>query len=224
MNTNIQVHKLGIVSYSQGLALQERFFNDNIKKKIDKDFHLTSNHIILCQHAPVITLGKSGKYKHLLKDETTLLEQGIAFSHVNRGGDITAHNPGQLVVYPILDLEFFFTDIKKYVNFLEESIIRTMADFDIEASRSHGETGVWIGVGTSEVRKIAAIGVKTSRWITMHGMALNVNNDLKIFENIIPCGIADKRVTSMSLELGDSIEISTVENKLLQHFMSLFLE
>lgn len=221
MSTNIQVHNLGNITYEKGLAVQETFFSDNINKKIDKNYHSTTNHLLLCQHFPVITLGKSGKIEHLLKHQQYLQANGIDFFTTNRGGDITAHNLGQLVAYPVLDLECFFTDIKKYVFLLEEAIILTLNAYKILGERSAGETGVWIDVGSSSQRKIAAIGVKTSRWITMHGLALNVNNDLEIFKHIIPCGIP-KLVTSMEKELGFSPNFHEVEHIFTNHFLTLF--
>jgi lipoyl(octanoyl) transferase len=221
MNTKIVVHHLGIINYVKGIAVQESFFNDNIHKKLNKDYISTTHHLLLCEHYPVITLGKSGKIEHLLQRKQYLQASGIEFYSVNRGGDITAHNQGQLVVYPILDLEIFFTDLKKYVHLLEESVILTLSSYNIVGERSVGETGVWIDVGKSSQRKIAAIGVKTSRWVTMHGLALNVNNDLAIFEYIIPCGIS-KAVTSMKNELGYSPNFQEVEHTFVSHFLSLF--
>ncbi len=168
------------------------------------------------------TLGKSGDFNNLLLTEAQLKAKGAAFYKINRGGDITYHGPGQIVGYPILDLDNFFTDIHKYMRNLEEAIIRTLAEYNIMGTRSDGETGVWLDVGTPFARKICALGVRSSRWVTMHGFALNVNTDLGYFDNIIPCGIRGKAVTSMQGELGKTIDQDEVKVKILKHFAELF--
>jgi len=180
------------------------------------------NHLLFCEHPHVYTLGKSGSVDHLLLDEKTLAEKEIEYFKINRGGDITYHGPGQIVVYPIFDLEQFFTDVHRYVRSLEEVVIATLADFDIAATRIKGYTGVWIEGQPN--RKICAIGVHLSRWITLHGLAFNINTDLNYFSHIVPCGIndADKTVTSMAVELGHSVEIDAVKAKLLHHFSVIF--
>ena len=182
----------------------------------------TPNYFYWVEHPPVITLGKSGMPKHLLINKQQLIEKGIEFFTTNRGGDITFHGPGQLVGYPILDLENFFTDIHKYLRLLEEAIILTLKEYGLSAERSDGETGVWLGVGTPFARKICAMGVKASRWVTMHGFALNVNTDLTYFDYIIPCGIQGKAVTSLERELKRSVPLNEVKTKILTHFSTLF--
>ena len=184
-----------------------------------------SHYLLFCEHNPVYTLGKSGSLDHLLLSETELYNKGVEFFKINRGGDITYHGPGQITGYPIFDLDFFFTDVHKYVRYLEEVVIRTLAEYDLEGTRIAGYTGVWLeGDGEKPKRKISAIGVHLSRWVTMHGFAFNINTDLTYFTNIIPCGIAedDKAVTSLSVELGKKIEIGEVKEKLKRHFAALF--
>ena len=183
---------------------------------------LTDNYLLWVEHPPVLTLGKSGKIEHLLLDEKMLQQKGIEFFKTNRGGDITFHGPGQLVVYPIFDLDNFFTDIHKYLRFLEEAVIKTLDEYGIHATPSAGETGVWLDVGTPFARKICAMGVRASRWVTMHGLAFNLNTDLSYFEYIVPCGIQGKGVTSLSKELGREINVETVKEKLLFHLKDLF--
>ena len=183
----------------------------------------TQHFLLLCEHPPVYTLGKSGNVSNILISEAEMQQQGIAFFKTNRGGDITFHGPGQIVGYPILDLEKFYTDIGKYLRELEQVIINTLAFYGIKGERSMGETGVWIDPGIAgRERKISAMGVRCSRWITMHGLALNVNTDLAYFENIIPCGIVNKQVTSMAKELQTTVDINDVKEKLLQNFKTVF--
>jgi lipoyl(octanoyl) transferase len=182
----------------------------------------TESHFLFVEHPHVYTLGKSGDLSNLLLNEKQLEEKGITFFKINRGGDITYHGPGQIVGYPILDLENFFTDIHKYLRLLEESIILTIAEYGLKGTRSQGETGVWLDVGTPFARKICALGVRASRWITMHGFALNVNTNLGYFDHIIPCGIRGKAVTSMQLELGKEIDVEEVKEKIKKHFCDLF--
>ena len=174
------------------------------------------------EHAAVFTLGKSGKSEHLLLDQQGLKEKGIEFFTSNRGGDITFHGPGQIVGYPIFDLDNFFTDIHKYLRFLEQAVINTLSEYDIKASISKGETGVWLDAETPFARKICALGVRASRWVTMHGFALNVTTDLSYFDHIIPCGIQGKGVTSMAKELGKKIPMKEVQDKLKHHLALLF--
>lgn len=183
----------------------------------------TTNYLLLCEHPAVYTLGKSGDMKNVLLSETEMQEKGIAFFRTNRGGDITFHGLQQLVGYPILDLEHFYTDIGRYLRDLEEVIIRTIAEYGITGERSKGETGVWIQSGVpGRERKICAMGIRCSRWITMHGFALNVNTDLGYFENIIPCGIQNKQVTSIERELKQKVSFEEVKEKLLISFAEVF--
>lgn len=233
MNTliNRQVHfqDLGLIDYQEAWDYQEKLFAETTAVKTGNR-NLTSeqqiptpNHLIFCQHPHVYTLGKSGKPDHLLLQESGLEEKHAKYYKINRGGDITYHGPGQLVGYPILDLDNFFTDIHRYMRTLEEGIILTLANYGIEAGRIEGLTGVWLDyVEQKNPRKICALGVKASRWITMHGFALNVNTDLSYFGNIIPCGIQDKAVTSMSAELGYDIDMDEVSNQLKNHLAALF--
>lgn len=208
---------------------QEALFNSIVEKKT-KNRHLqepdsitTKNYLLLVEHPHVYTLGKSGDEKNLLVNESELKENNASYYKINRGGDITYHGPGQLVVYPILDLDHFFTDIHKYLRLLEETVILTLKEFGIVGERSKGETGVWLEPDApGKARKICAMGVKCSRWVTMHGLALNVNSDLNYFNNIIPCGITDKAVTSIQKELNHSVDMKEVKKFLLNHFESLF--
>jgi lipoyl(octanoyl) transferase len=183
----------------------------------------TPNYLLWVTHPHVYTLGKSGSLDNLLLSEAQLAEKGATFHKINRGGDITYHGPGQVVGYPILDLENFFTDIHQYLRFLEEAIILTLKEYGLEATRSEGETGVWLGVGTPFARKICAMGVRASRWVTMHGYALNVNVNLGYFDHIIPCGIKGKAVTSLQVELNvDQVNENEVKQKIAKHFQALF--
>ena len=182
----------------------------------------TQNYLLWVEHTPVITLGKSGKIKNLLLGEKQLKEKGIEYYPTNRGGDITFHGPGQIVGYPIMDLDNFFTDIHKYLRYLEEAILLTLEEYGLNGARSIGETGVWLDVGTPFARKICAMGVKASRWVTMHGFALNVNTNLSYFDYIVPCGIEGKAVTSLAKELGREIPFKEVKDKLKVHFANLF--
>lgn len=225
-NKTIQLIELGLKSYQEALAVQEKLFNQTIAiKRANRNQQQqtrTENYLLWVEHTPVITLGKSGKSEHLLLDENQLKKKGIEYYPTNRGGDITFHGPGQLVGYPILDLDNFFTDIHKYLRFLEEAIILTLEEYGLKGARSDGETGVWLDVGTPFVRKICAMGVKASRWVTMHGFALNINTDLSYFEYIVPCGIQGKAVTSLEKELGRNVPFEEVKTKLKVHFADLF--
>ncbi|MCW3084871.1 MAG: lipoate-protein ligase [Bacteroidetes bacterium] len=219
---------LGLTDYKQAWDYQEKLFDGIVAIKIANrtaapdEQKPTSNYLIFCEHPHVYTLGNSGKAEHLLVNERQLQEKNATYYKINRGGDITYHGPGQIVGYPILDLDHFFTDIHKYLRFLEEMVILTLAEYGIEAGRSAGETGVWLDAGTPRARKICAMGIRASRWVTMHGFALNVNTDLNYFGNIVPCGITDKAVTSMDKELGRKVEEEEVKLKLKKHFAALF--
>ncbi len=178
--------------------------------------------MLFCEHPPVYTLGKSGKIEHLLVNEKELAEMGASMYKINRGGDITFHGPGQLVGYPILDLDDFFPDIHKYLRYLEEVFIKILADYNLKGERSPGETGVWLDVGKSSARKILALGVRASRWVTMHGWAFNVNTDLSYFKKIVPCGIRDKAVTSLALELEREVDFREIKTKSRYYFQEIF--
>ncbi len=227
MNKIIQLQDLGIKDYKATWEHQEELFNEIVDLKIRnrrQELELqTPNYFLFVSHPHVYTLGKSGDMSNLLLSEKQLEAKGATFYKINRGGDITYHGPGQIVGYPILDLENFFTDIHKYLRLLEESIILTLQEYGLTCGRSEGETGVWLGVGTPFARKICALGVRASRWVTMHGFALNVNVDLGYFDNIIPCGIKGKAVTSLNVELGvDQVNEIEVKEKILHHFKHLF--
>lgn len=226
MNKKIQLQDLGKKDYKQTWDYQEELFKNIVDIKIqnrrEETNNQTPNYLLFVEHPHVYTLGKSGDISNLLLSQKQLEAKGATFYKINRGGDITYHGPGQIVGYPILDLENFFTDIHKYLRFLEEVIILTLADYNIASTRSDGETGVWLGVGTPFARKICAMGVRASRWVTMHGFALNVNADLGYFDNIIPCGIKGKAVTSLHVELGKEINEEEVKEKILKHFKDLF--
>ena len=227
MNKRVGIQDLGLKDYKQTWDYQEQLFKEVIDIKIRnrrEDAGLeTPNHLLFVEHPHVYTLGKSGDYSNLLVDEKELEKRGATFYKINRGGDITYHGPGQIVGYPILDLDNFFTDIHKYLRFLEEMVILTLEEYGLQGERSPGETGVWLDVGTPFARKICAMGVRASRWVTMHGFALNVNTDLGYFDLMIPCGIKGKAVTSLSAELGNSdIPMGEVKQKLLKHFGNLF--
>ena len=225
MNKKIQLLDLGNKDYKETWEYQEELFAAIVDLKIQKRNApeiITPNYFLYVEHPHVYTLGKSGDFSNLLLSEKQLTEKGATFYKINRGGDITYHGPGQIVGYPILDLENFFTDIHKYLRFLEEAIILTLAEYGLKTERSPGETGVWFDVGTPFARKICALGVRASRWVTMHGFALNVNADLGYFDNIIPCGIRGKAVTSMHVELGKQVDEQEVKEKILKHFSVLF--
>lgn len=225
MNKKIKFQDLGTKDYKDTWDYQEGLFAEIVNQKIakrDQPIIETNNYFLYVEHPHVYTLGKSGDFSNLLLSEKQLQEKGATFYKINRGGDITYHGPGQIVGYPILDLENFFTDIHKYLRYLEEAIILTLAEYGLKTERSPGETGVWFDVGTPFARKICAMGVRASRWVTMHGFALNVNADLGFFDNIIPCGIRGKGVTSMHVELGKQIDENEVKQKILKHFKELF--
>ena len=224
--SEVIIHRLGLIDYKQAWDYQENIFKEIVDLKIKNRNEATNilpqNHLVFCEHPNVYTLGKSGKEDHLLLDKKGLLDNDVSFYKINRGGDITYHGPGQLVVYPIFDLEQFFTDIHKYMRLLEEAVIITLQEYGIIAQRMEGQTGVWLGVGSIQARKICAMGVKSSRWVTMHGLGFNVNSDLRYFDHIIPCGISDKSVTSMANELGEEVDMKELSNKLLVTMANLF--
>ena len=227
MNKKVLVKDLGVLDYKSSWDYQESLFNDIINTKISNRRNSTSlqtnNYFLFVEHPHVYTLGKSGDLSNLLLNESQLKEKNAVFYKSNRGGDITYHGPGQIVGYPILDLDNFFTDIHKYLRLLEEAIIMTLKEYGLKAERSKGETGVWLDVDTPFARKICAMGVRASRWVTMHGFALNVNADLGYFDNIIPCGIRGKAVTSLHVELGlTRVDENDVKSKISFHFSHLF--
>ena len=226
MNKKVSFKDLGLIDYKECWDFQEELFAEILAVKSsnrkENKTVATKNHLIFCEHPHVYTLGKSGDEKNLLVNEDYLKSRGATFHKINRGGDITYHGPGQIVGYPIFDLDNFFTDIHKYLRFLEEAVILTLKEFGLVAERSPGETGVWFDVGTPKARKICALGVKSSRWVTMHGFAFNVNPDLSYFGNIIPCGIVDKKVTSLQQELGRELDFEEVKNKVKTHLTNLF--
>ena len=227
MNKKIQLQDLGSRDYKSTWEYQEELFKDIVDLKIKnrrEELELeTPNYLLFVEHPHVYTLGKSGDLENLLLNEKQLEAKGATFYKINRGGDITYHGPGQIVGYPILDLENFFTDIHKYLRFLEEAIILTLEEYGLKCGRSEGETGVWLDVGTPFARKICALGVRASRWVTMHGFALNVNVDLGYFDNIIPCGIRGKGVTSLQVELGvEKVDEDEVKSKIVKHLTELF--
>ncbi|WP_149277608.1 lipoyl(octanoyl) transferase LipB [Pareuzebyella sediminis] len=227
MNRKVDLQDLGLKDYKETWDYQEVLFKEivdlKIKNRREGTAIPTPNHFLFVEHPHVFTLGKSGNAGNLLVDQAVLNEKGAKFYKINRGGDITYHGPGQIVGYPILDLDNFFTDIHKYLRLLEEMVILTLAEYGLKGQRSKGETGVWLDVGTPFARKICAMGVRASRWVTMHGFALNVNTDLGYFDMMVPCGIKDKAVTSLNVELGKpEVNLEKVKQKLLKHFESLF--
>ena len=230
LNKEIQFIDLGRIDFKEAWDYQTKLLTEIVQIKIDnrdklvEDQEMTPNYLIFCEHPPIYTLGKSGSIENVLLSEDELKEQNIQFEKINRGGDITYHGPGQIVGYPVLDLENFFTDIHKYLRFLEECIIKTLAEYNVLAGRIEKATGVWLDVEKGEKsRKICAMGIRCSRWVTMHGWAFNVNTDLSYFKNIIPCGITDKGVASLNEELAtENVEVEIVKQKLLYHFSDIF--
>ena len=227
MNKTVLLQDLHQKDYKETWDFQTDLLQEIVDTKISNRRNnlteATKNHFLFVEHPHVYTLGKSGDLSNLLLNEAQLAEKGATFYKINRGGDITYHGPGQIVGYPILDLENFFTDIHKYLRLLEETIILTIAEYGLKGLRSEGETGVWLDVGTPFARKICAMGIRSSRWVTMHGFALNVNANLGYFDNIIPCGIRGKAVTSLNVELGkQTVDEAEVKEKLLKHFATLF--
>ena len=222
MKETVLFQDLGVMPYQQAWNMQEQLLQENLDAKIIGET-TTKHHLLFVEHPPVYTLGKSGKMEHVLINVEERERRGIQFFHTNRGGDITFHGPEQLVGYPVLDLEKMYTDIGRYLRALEEVIIRTLAEYDLNGGRSAGETGVWIDADIpGKARKICAMGVRCSRWITMHGFAFNVNTNLDYFKYIIPCGIRQKGVTSLQAELGHSIPMQEVKEKVRKHFATVF--
>ena len=219
-------HDIGLIEYKKAWVFQENLFNKTLdikSKNRNEDKNLkTENHLIFCEHPHVYTLGNSGNKDNLLVNEASLKARGASFYKTNRGGDITYHGPGQIVGYPIFDLDAFFNDLGKYLRVLEESVILTLKEYGVQGERSLGETGVWIDVGKPTARKICALGIKTSRWVSMHGFALNINTDLSYFDNIIPCGINNKQVTSLKQEVGKTIDIEKAKNRLKKNISTVF--
>lgn len=226
MNKKVKFVDWGLLDYQEAWDNQEIIFKDTIAVKTNNRIQETTvetpNFLVFCEHPHVYTLGKSGHAEYLLLDEEGLKEKNATYYKTNRGGDITYHGPGQIVGYPILDLDNFFTDIHLYLRTLEEAVILTLADYGITAGRYPGFTGVWLDADNEKARKICALGVRCSRWVTMHGFAFNVNADLDYFKNIIPCGIDDKDVTSMQRELGRELNLAEVKSVLKKHIANLF--
>ena len=227
MTPKVIYEDLGLIDFKEAWDYQTQLFDATIALKManrrdENHKTTTSNYLLFCEHPHVFTLGKSGKETHLLLNENSLKARGATYYKINRGGDITYHGPGQLVAYPIFDLDHFFTDIHKYLRFLEEAVIATLAEYGITAERVDGLTGVWIDGNKPTARKICAMGVKCSRWVTMHGIALNVKPDLSYFKNIVPCGIDDKAVTSIQNELGKEIDMEEVKQKLKSNLSKVF--
>ncbi len=227
MQNNVQFQDLGMHRYKDVWDYQERLLKENVDIKIanrqNNTDTKTTNHLLFVEHLPVFTLGKSGHKENVLISDEEMEQKGIEYFHINRGGDITFHGPQQIVGYPILDLDNFKPDLGWYLRSLEEVIILTLADYGIEAGRSKGETGVWIDADIpGRERKICAMGIKCSRWVTMHGFAFNVNTDLAYFSYIVPCGIENKQVTSLEKELGYKLDMEEVKQKVKQHFEQVF--
>ena len=232
---SVHFQDLGLIDYAQAWELQTHLFQATIDRKIanrnlPEEQHpsaalkvVTEDHLLFCEHPHVYTLGKSGKQSHLLLNEDGLREKGVQFFPIDRGGDITYHGPGQIVGYPIFDLDYHFTDIHRFLRTLEEAVIGTLEVYGIKGGRIEGLTGVWIDFNEPhKARKICAFGIRASRWVTMHGFAFNVNTDLSFFENIVPCGIADKGVTSLAKELGREVDIVEVKDRLKLELADLF--
>lgn len=229
MNKKTHFIHLGLKDYQEAWDYQEELFKKTVDQKISNrklpevSQVETRNYLLFCEHPHVYTLGKSGDENHLLANDAFLKEKEASFYKINRGGDITYHGPGQIVGYPILDLDHFFTDIHKYLRFLEEAVILTLKEYGIESGRIDGLTGVWLDWENEKLaRKICALGVKSSRWVTMHGFAFNVNTNLEYFNYIVPCGIQDKAVTSLQKELDMEMDMQEVEEKLKNHLAAIF--
>ena len=225
--TNVRFQDWGMMDYKEAWDRQESYFAQTLRIKSENRTYNTTipteHFLIFCEHPHVYTLGKSGKQENLLLDEMGLAAASATYYKINRGGDITYHGPGQIVGYPILDLDYFFTDIHKYLRLLEDAIINTLKKYGIVSGRIEGLTGVWLDIDDmSKARKICAMGVRCSRWVTMHGFALNVHPDLSYFNNIVPCGIANKSVTSIERETGHIIDMEAVKKSLRAHFESVF--
>jgi len=224
---DVELEDLGLIDYKQCWDYQTKLFDASVQLKIKnrkfpEDRASTKNHLIFCEHPHVYTLGKSGDLKNLLIDGPKRKEKNISFYKINRGGDITYHGPGQLVVYPILDLDYFFSDIHKYLRLLEETVILTLQDYGVAGQRLEGFTGVWVDDKKETPRKICAIGVKCSRWVTMHGIGFNINSNLDYFNHIVPCGIEDKSVTSLQKETNQKIDMEELKLRFKKNFKILF--
>ncbi|TVQ78908.1 MAG: lipoyl(octanoyl) transferase LipB [Flavobacteriales bacterium] len=221
----VERRHLGLIDFKEAWDIQESLFQGIVDQKVlrrkDSSAATPPNYLLSCEHPHVYTIGKSGKDQHLLIDEAYLKKIGASVYRINRGGDITYHGPGQVVIYPLFDLDQFFTDIHKYLRYLEEAVIRTLAEYDLVGVRSSGETGVWLDI-ENRPRKICAMGVRAARWVTMHGLALNVNTDMSYFNHIVPCGIQDKAVTSMEMELGEQLSEEIVSQRVQFHIQELF--
>lgn len=226
MATKVKYINLGLIDYKEAWDYQEKLFADTIQRKINKRNNVpteeTEHYLIFCEHPHVYTLGKSGDANHLLLNDEFLKQIGATYYKINRGGDITYHGPGQLIMYPIFDLDCFFTDIHKYMRFLEEAVIQTLAHYGIEGGRYPGFTGVWLDADKPTARKICAMGVRSSRWVTMHGIGFNINSNLDYFNYIVPCGIVDKGVTSLQKELGHPVDMLEVTEVLKEKMATLF--
>jgi len=225
--TEVELEDLGLIDFKECWDYQTKLFDASVQLKIKnrkfpKDRESTKNYLIFCEHPHVYTLGKSGDLKNLLIDGPKRKEKNISFYKINRGGDITYHGPGQLVVYPILDLDYFFSDIHKYLRLLEESVILTLKDYGLTGQRLDGFTGVWVDADKENPRKICAIGVKCSRWVTMHGIGFNINSNLDYFKHIVPCGIEDKTVTSLQKETNQEIDMEELKLRFKKNFKILF--
>ncbi|WP_367331068.1 lipoyl(octanoyl) transferase LipB [Sphingobacterium multivorum] len=227
-NKKTVIEDWGLIDFKEAWDKQEAVFSSMVQQKSSilygvKDLdEMANNRLVFCQHPHVMTLGKSGKENHLLLDVEALKQKGVGYYHINRGGDITYHGPGQLLCYPLLDLDNFFTDLHCYMRTLEEAVIRTLKEYGLSAGRYNGFTGVWFDANTIKARKIAAMGVRCSRWVVMHGLSFNINPDLSYFKDIVPCGISDKPVTSMEAELGYKVDMIEVQNLLQKHLVKLF--
>lgn len=227
MNNTVEFQDLGLIDYKECWDYQTKLFEQTVQQKIynrknPENKKTTKNYLLFCEHPHVYTLGKSGDEKNLLINEAFLKEKKASYYEINRGGDITYHGPGQLVVYPIFDLDHFFTDIHKYLRCLEEAVILTLKEYGINSGRVQGLTGVWLDGETHQARKVCALGVKSSRWVTMHGIGFNVNTNLDYFNYIVPCGIEDKQVTSVSKELNKKVDFQEIKNKLKINLANLF--
>lgn len=227
MNNTVEFQDLGLIDYKECWDYQTKLFEQTVQQKIynrknPDNKKTTKNYLLFCEHPHVYTLGKSGDEKNLLINETFLKEKKASYYEINRGGDITYHGPGQLVVYPIFDLDHFFTDIHKYLRYLEEAVILTLNEYGINSGRVQGLTGVWLDGESHQARKVCALGVKSSRWVTMHGIGFNVNTNLDYFNYIVPCGIEDKQVTSVSKELNKKVDFQEIKNKLKINLANLF--
>ena len=227
MNNTVEFQDLGLIDYKKCWDYQTKLFEQTVQQKIynrknPDNKKITKNYLLFCEHPHVYTLGKSGDEKNLLINEALGREKKASYYEINRGGDITYHGPGQLVVYPIFDLDHFFTDIHKYLRYLEEAVILTLNEYGINSGRVEGLTGVWLDGSSHKARKVCALGVKSSRWVTMHGIGFNVNTNLDYFNYIVPCGIEDKQVTSVSKELNKKVDFQEIKNKLKTNLANLF--